>query len=237
MEITNSVALVTGANRGLGSAFVDALLARGARKVYAAARRPEEVVVADPRVVPIRLDVTDPEQVAAAAAIAGDVTLLINNAGTVHGGPLLEPAAVATLDAEFAVNVYGTLAMATAFAPLLAANGGGAVVNMCSVLSFVSIPGSGGYSAAKAAEWSITNGIRLELAPQGTQVVAVHVGYIDTDMAADVDAPKLRPEAVAGDVLEGVEAGAIEVLVDDLTRSVRQGLAGDLRDLYASLAA
>jgi NAD(P)-dependent dehydrogenase (short-subunit alcohol dehydrogenase family) len=237
MEIKNSVALVTGANRGLGSAFVDALLARGARKVYAAARRPEAVVATDPRVVPIRLDVTDPDQVAAAAELAGDVTLLINNAGTSNGGPLLEPAAVATLNADLAVNVYGTLAMTAAFAPVLAANGGGAVVNMCSVLSFVNVPGSGGYSASKAAEWSVTNGLRLELAPQGTQVVAVHVGYIDTDMAAHVSAPKLRPETVAGDVLEGVEAGAIEVLADDLTRGVRRGLAGNLADLYASLPA
>lgn len=217
--MNEQVALVTGANRGLGRAFVRELVARGAR-VYAGARDPATVV--EPNAIPIRLDITNPAQVAAAAERCPDVTLLINNAGILRTGPLL----TTDLREEMETNVCGTLAMARAFAPILGRNGGGTLVNILSVLSFMSLPGTGGYSASKAAGWSITNTLRAELRDQGTQVVAVHAAFIDTDMAAAVTQPKISPADVVTQTLDAIRDGREEVLTDDITRAVKASLSG-----------
>jgi NAD(P)-dependent dehydrogenase (short-subunit alcohol dehydrogenase family) len=234
MEIRNAVALVTGANRGLGRHLAAALLERGAAKVYAAARKPETVDL--PGVTPVRLDITDPEAVAAAAAIAGDITLLANNAGTLTSAALLE-GDPSDIRLEMETHYFGTLSMIRAFAPLIAANGGGAVLNVLSVLSWVHLPPAGAYSAAKAAEWAMTNSVRLELAPRGITTTALHVGYMDTDMAAHVDEPKSDPAAIADLALDAVAAGVPEVVADEISRNVRSGLSADLTALYPQLAA
>jgi NAD(P)-dependent dehydrogenase (short-subunit alcohol dehydrogenase family) len=233
MKIEDSVALVTGANRGLGRAFALALLDRGAKKVYAGSRDPLKVT--DAGLVPVKLDITDPADVAAAAVDLSDVNLVINNAGVSSGGSLLHAANLDAIRADFDTNFFGTLAVARAFAPILKANGGGALVNMLSVLSFVTIPGVGSYSASKSAAWSLTNWLRLELNAQGTLVTGVHAGYIDTDMAADVDSPKSDPSDIAREVLDAIERGDEEVLADELSRQVKSGLSAHIRALYPSL--
>jgi NAD(P)-dependent dehydrogenase (short-subunit alcohol dehydrogenase family) len=224
MQLKDSVVFVTGANRGLGLAFAQAALAAGARKVYAAARDPASVTL--PGVVPIPLDVGNAAQVAAAVRDCGDVTLLVNNAGISMGSSFLaSPDAIAAARAEFEVNFFGPWALASAFAPVLKANGGGAIVNVLSALSWVSFPSVATYSASKSAAWSLTNGLRNELRAQGTQVVALHVGYMDTDMTRGLDAPKSSPADVARVTLEGVEAGAFEVLADDISKQIKQSLS------------
>ncbi|GHH72636.1 short-chain dehydrogenase [Streptomyces sulfonofaciens] len=233
MQINGSVALVTGGNRGLGEQFVRALLDAGAAKVYAGSRDPRKVTV--PGAVPLALDVTDADSVRAAAEQAGDVALLVNNAGSSTGAGVLD-GPLDDFRTEFDTHVLGTLAMTRAFAPALARAGGGAVLNVLSVLSWVTLPPSAGYSAAKSAAWSITNSARLALAGQGTQVTALHVGYMDTDMAANADAPKSDPAKVARLALDGVESGLHEVLADDLSRQVRAGLSGGVAALYPQLA-
>jgi NAD(P)-dependent dehydrogenase (short-subunit alcohol dehydrogenase family) len=231
MNIDRSIAFVTGANRGLGAAFTEALLSRGAAKVYAAVRRPETVT--DPRLTPIRLDLTDPDSIAEAARQARDATLVINNAGISTGTSILGDEAA--LRQELEINYLGPVAVSRNFAPVLAANGGGALVNVLSVLSWLSAPGSAGYSAAKSAMWAATNALRLTLAGQNTLVVAVHVGYMDTGMAAAINAPKTNPTTVADATLDAVQAGEHEVLADDLSRQVRAALSGPLSGLYPSL--
>jgi NAD(P)-dependent dehydrogenase (short-subunit alcohol dehydrogenase family) len=225
MLIQNSVALVTGANRGLGLAFARALLARGASKVYAAAR--DEASITMPGVVPLRLDVTHPADVAAAVAAAGDVTLLVNNAGISLGSNLLGADALTAARAELETNVFGPLAMSRAFAPVLARNGGGAIVNVLSVLSWVTLPQAATYSVSKAAAWALTNGLRSELAAQGTHVLALHVGFMDTDMAKTIQGAKAAPDEVAALVLEGVQSGALEVLADSISQQVKRGLSAE----------
>ncbi|SDD67965.1 SDR family oxidoreductase [Auraticoccus monumenti] len=224
MKVTGSTALVTGANRGIGRAVVEELLARGATKVYAAARRPELVDV--PGVVPLRLDITDDDQVLAAAAAAPDVTLLVNNAGIALPGAVtagdLEP-----LRRELDTHLWGTLSVVRAFAPALRANGGGAISNVLSAMSWFTIPGMSGYHISKAAAWAMTNGIRLELADQGTLVSAVHIGAVDTDFSAHYDGHKIPAADVANALLDGIEAGTTEVLVDDWTRAVKAALPQD----------
>jgi len=234
MEIEGSVALVTGANRGLGAAFCRVLVERGAARVYAGARDPGSI--ATPGVVPVRLDVTSAADIDAAAATCGDVTLLVNNAGILSPAPALSIEAVERGRGEFDTNVFGTLSMSRAFAPILAANGGGAIINVLSVLSWFSAPGGALYSASKAAAWSLTNALRIELLAQQTQVVALHVGYMDTDMAAGVDAPKSSPDDVAAQALAAVAAGDFEVLADEISRTVRGALSADLTALYPALA-
>jgi NAD(P)-dependent dehydrogenase (short-subunit alcohol dehydrogenase family) len=226
MKIQNAVALVTGANRGLGAAFATALLAGGARKVYAAARDPASVKL--PGATPIRLDVTNAEEIAAAARDCGDVTLVINNAGILRGNEgFLAAGGVEAARAEMETNYFGPLGVSRGFAPILARNGGGAIVNVLSVLSWVTFPQVAGYSASKAAAWSLTNDLRDELHAQGTQVLGLHVGYMDTDMASHVAGPKSRPEDVVRQVLEALEAGREEVLADELSRNVKKGLAAE----------
>ena len=235
MEIKGSVALVTGANRGLGAAFCRALLEAGAAKVYAGARDIDKLDV--PGVIPVRLDITSPADVTAAAGQCGDVNLLINNAGILTGRGVFSDDAVDAGRREFETNVLGPLAVTRAFAPILASNGGGAIVNVLSVLSWLSAPGVALYCASKAASWSLTNAIRQELQSQNTHVLALHVGYMDTDMTARVKGPKSSPDEVAAQALAGVLAGAFEVLADDVSRRVRSGLSGELTVLYPALAA
>jgi NAD(P)-dependent dehydrogenase (short-subunit alcohol dehydrogenase family) len=224
MQLKNAVVFVTGANRGLGRAFAQAALAAGAAKVYAAARAPGSVDL--PGVVPVALDVTDPAQVAAAAAQCRDVTLLINNAGISRHGQLLGGEdGFAAARAELETNFFGPWALTRAFAPALQANGGGAVLNVLSVLSWLTLPAVATYSASKAAAWSLSNGLRNELRGQGTQVTSLHVGYMDTDMTRGLDAPKAAPADVARLALAGVETGAVEVLADELSRQVKAGLS------------
>ncbi|MDN3477373.1 SDR family oxidoreductase [Curtobacterium sp. APC 4022] len=232
MDITGSVALVTGSNRGIGRHFVEQLLQRGASKVYATARRPELVDV--PGVEVLALDITDPASVAAAAAAAGDVTLLIDNAGVLSSGSLLTDDLA---DARRAVDthLWGTLEMVRAFAPVIERNGGGAIVNVLSALSWFSAPGAGGYAIAKAAEWNMTNAVRLELVGRGVTVQGLHLGAADTDMMAGYDGPMTDPADVVRAALDGVERDATEVLVDDWTRMVKASLAGDPVDFTAQI--
>lgn len=221
--IKDSVALVTGANRGLGRCFVEALLARGAKKVYGAARDPSSITV--PGVVPLRLDVTVPETVEALAEETKDLTLLVNNAGIQRSGALLSEGAVDRARAEMETNYLGPLAVTSALAPALAANGGGAILNVLSVLSWITLPSATTYSASKAAAWALTNGLRNELAGQKTKLAGLHVGFIDTDMTRNLPVAKTSPEEVVRRGLDALEAGEDEVLIDGLSRSVKDGLS------------
>ncbi len=224
------VVLVTGANGGLGREFVQQALDLGAGKVYATARSPQ--TWDDPRVSPLTLDVTDPPSIAKAAAHATDVTLVVNNAGAANGASVLGDQT--SLRDLFEVNYFGPLAVADAFAPALAANGGGAVLNVLSVLSWLGI--GDGYSATKAALWSATNTQRLHLAAQGTLVTALYLGYTDTPMTAGLNVPKNDPADVVSQAYAGLIAGDYEVLADDVSRQVRAGLAGPIDQLYPQLA-
>ncbi|MGW1806421.1 SDR family oxidoreductase [Streptomyces sp. NPDC002078] len=231
MDISAATALVTGANRGLGRALAQELVARGAT-VYGAARRPDQIDL--PGVKPIRLDVTDPASVAAAAEEAGDITVLINNAGSSTGADLL----TGSWDAvrlEMETHYLGTLGVIRAFAPVIESQGGGAVLNILSVLSWITFPAVGAYSAAKSAQWSLTNAVRQQLAPRGITVSGLHVGYMDTDMARHVTDSKTDPADVARAAVDGIAAGAPEIVVDDRSRQVQAGLSGGVAALYPQL--
>ncbi|WP_433185596.1 SDR family oxidoreductase [Actinoallomurus sp. CA-150999] len=224
MKIENSVAVVTGGNRGFGRHLVAQLLDRGA-KVYAAARRPETVDV--PGAVPLRLDLTDPASVREAAGVATDTTLLINNAGISTRSSLID-GDLADIRREMDTHYLGTLDVIRTFAPVIEANGGGAVLNVLSVLSWVHIPASGAYSAAKAAEWAMTNAVRQELAPKGIQVAGLHVGYMETDMTSGITADKSDPAVIAKIALDGLATDTAEIIADDLSRGVKQNLAAPI---------
>ena len=221
-DLNGQTVLVTGANRGMGREYITQLLAeRGVAKVYATARNPENIDATDSRVMPLRLDVTDAASVAAAAAAAPDVSVLINNAGIIRGSSVLS-ADTAGLREELETNLFGPLALASAFADRIAERAG-AIVNVSSVLAWWPVGAS--YGVTKAALWSATDSMRLELAPRGVQVIGVYVGLVDTDMASFAgDSPKSTPVDVVRQVLDGVESGADEVLADDLTRQVRAQL-------------
>jgi NAD(P)-dependent dehydrogenase (short-subunit alcohol dehydrogenase family) len=229
MKLDNAVVFVTGANRGLGAEFARQALAHGARKVYAAARDPASVT--QPGVVPVRLDVTDPAQVKAAVEAAGDVTLVINNAGIANFGNLLDESSIESMQKMMETNVYGLLRVSQAFAPVLAANRGGALLNVLSVASWISTPGLGAYAATKSAAWSVTNGLRIGLKEQGTQVLGLHVGFIDTDMTQGIDLPKVTPAEVVARAFEALEAGESEVQIDEIANKVKRGLS-DVPAIY-----
>ncbi|HEY0682738.1 MAG TPA: SDR family oxidoreductase [Steroidobacter sp.] len=230
MKIQSSVALVSGANRGLGAAFVRGLLAGGAAKVYAGARDPNTVNV--PGAVPVQLDVTRPEQIAHLARELTDVTLLVNNAGISEIGPVLATSAIDSLRRQFDTNTIGPLRLAQAFAPVLAGNGGGAVVSVLSALSWLTLPGrTGAYSASKAAGWALSNALRHELKSQHTQLLSLHAGFIDTDMARHVPGPKSTPEEIVRQTLAALEAGESELLADAVSREVHRGLTAE-RPVY-----
>ena len=216
MKLRGSVALVTGSNRGLGKALVSALLEAGAAKVYAAARDPRKVASDDPRVVPLALDTSKPEQIAAAARVAGDVTLLVNNAGVASAANVLTTSQAA-LDADFGTNVYGTLAVIRRFLPVLeSARGGATIVNVLSLASLGSFPALGGYSASKAAAYSIRQSLRAELKGKRIEVLAVLPGPIDTDMVKNLAMPKTSPADVAKGVLAGIERGEEDIFPDPM---------------------
>ncbi|WP_199052904.1 SDR family oxidoreductase [Aquitalea sp. ASV15] len=223
MKIKDAVALVTGANRGLGAAFARALLAAGAAKVYAAARDPSTITEAG--VIPVQLDVTQPHQIAALARDLGDVSLLINNAGIGGSGPVLSPESIDMLYQQFEINTVGPLRMTQAFAPILAARNDSAVINVISALSWATLPGvTGTYSASKAAVWALSNAMRQELKTQGTEVLSLHVAFMDTDMARGVPGAKASPDEIARLAIAALESGQPELLADDVTRSVHAGL-------------
>ena len=231
MDIRGKVVLVTGANRGLGKAFVTALLEAGAAKVYAAARDPASVDI--PGSTPIALDITDPASVQRAAEQCTDVSVLINNAGWLKYGSLLAEDSIENLQQHFEVNTFGTLRVSRAFAPILAKQGGGALINILSVLSWLSPPGTGGYSTSKSAQWGLTNGLRGELHEQKTLVIGVHPAYIDTDMVADVQAPKSTPQEVVAIALQALSEGREEALITDMTNAVKASLSTE-RPVYLS---
>jgi NAD(P)-dependent dehydrogenase (short-subunit alcohol dehydrogenase family) len=226
MSTEHVIALVTGANRGLGRRFAAELVARGA-KVYAAARKPETVDI--PGVVPIQLDITDPQSVRRAAEQASDVNVLVNNAGVSTRATLLD-GSLEDIRLEMETHYFGTLQVIRAFAPVIEHNGGGSILNVLSVLSWTHPPTSGAYAAAKAAAWALTDAFRTDLAPKGIHVTALHVGYMDTDMVSYVPADqKSDPGAVAKLALDGLFAGEPEVLGDELTRNVKAQLSSPPR--------
>jgi NAD(P)-dependent dehydrogenase (short-subunit alcohol dehydrogenase family) len=233
MQIDGSTALVTGANRGLDRHLTQQLVARGAT-VYAAARNPGTIDV--PGAVPLALDVTDLDSIAAAAKITRDVSILVNNAGSFTGVSLVDGDRD-DIELEMRTHYFGPLDMVRAFNPQLAAHDTSAVLNVLSVLSWVTYPGYTGYSAAKSAAWSLTNGLRHELAAQHTLVSGLHVGFMDTDMVAHVDAPKSDPAVVAAIALDSLAAGETEILADDTTRAVLANLSGGGVALYPGLFA
>jgi NAD(P)-dependent dehydrogenase (short-subunit alcohol dehydrogenase family) len=223
MKTQESIPFITGANRGIGRAFVEAYLAHGAKKVYAAARRRADldaVVALDPsRVVPVTLDIGKPADVASAAAAAKDVNVLINNAGILSFGSVLE-ASEETLRQDLDINYFGTIRVTRAFAPVIEKNGGGVVANLLSVLSLASMPGVAGYNASKAALWSATQSMRADLARRNVRVVAVFPGPIDTDMAKEFPLAKTPAITVANEVLNGIAAGSEDIFPDPMSKQV-----------------
>ncbi|GCE31188.1 short-chain dehydrogenase/reductase [Dictyobacter alpinus] len=236
MDIKGSIVLVTGGNRGLGKAFVQKLLEAGAKKVYVGSRTPIEAT--DPRLQPIKLDVTNEQDIAAVAEAAQDVNILINNAGIASSTSVLTEPSIQIARDIMETNYFGMLAMVRAFAPILKKNGGGTIVNVLSVLSWFTTPTTTSYAATKAAALLLTDGIRVELRSQGTQVVAVHVGFMDTDMATHVDpSRKVSPVDVATSVIEGVINGQEEVLADETSRYAKAALASDKKSFYQPIQA
>ncbi|PIF90676.1 short-subunit dehydrogenase [Acidovorax sp. 62] len=226
MKIENAVVLITGANRGIGLAFARELLARGARKVYAGARDPATITL-QAGLQALRLDVNNPSDVAAAAALASDVTLVINNAGIAQPGGFLAAESEEVTRRLFETNFFAMLRVSKAFAPILQANGGGALLNVLSVASWVNGGELAAYSASKSAAWSLTNALRYELAAQKTQVLGLHMGYVDTDLTRGFDVPKTSPEQIVQRALDGLETGADEVLADEITQHVKQSMTAD----------
>jgi NAD(P)-dependent dehydrogenase (short-subunit alcohol dehydrogenase family) len=225
MKLQDATVFITGANRGLGLAFARHAIAAGARQVYGAARDPSSITL--PGLVPVALDITNASQVAAAAADCGDVTLVVNNAGIAAVKGLLEDDSIALTQQMMETNVYGLLRVSQAFAPVLAANGGGALLNVLSVSSWISAPVLAAYAVSKAAAWSVTNGLRNEMRDQGTQVLGLHVGFIDTDLTRGFDAPKLTPDFVVARAFAALENGASEVAIDDLSQQIKRGLSNE----------
>lgn len=236
MNISNATALVTGANRGLGRALVEALLAAGVKRVYAGARDPATIDAADRRVVPLRIDVTDAASVATLPMQARDVTLLVNNAGVLDTGDALQ-ASDASLERQFATNVYGPLHMVRAFAPVIERNGGGDVVNLLSVVSFAAMPGLAAYNASKAASWSLTMSLRASLAAKGITVHSVFPGPVDTEMAAELTFPKTSAADVARAIVAGVAAGEEDIFPDPMSRQVYDAWKQDHKAIEKQFAA
>jgi NAD(P)-dependent dehydrogenase (short-subunit alcohol dehydrogenase family) len=223
VKVRNSVVFVTGGNRGLGLAFAREALARGAAKVYAGIRDPRRFNVPD--IIPVKLDVTDPSSVRAAAAVAGDTSLLVNNAGIGRVGSALEDNLDQLSREVFETNYFGLIRTTQAFAPILSRNGGGAIINVLSDVTWRPRVMLTGYSASKAAAWSFTNNVRLQLQEQGTQVVGLHVGFVDTDLVKALDVPKADPVDVVRKTFEALEAGNYEALADEGTRALQAGLS------------
>lgn len=226
-SINGKTVLVTGANGGLGTQFVLQALARGATRVYAAARSPQQWD--DARVVGLPLDITSAASIARAVAAAPDVDLLINNAGIAPGGDAIA-GPVDQLRRIFETNFFGTLAVANAFSPVLAANGGGTLLNILSLAAWISVPT--GYAASKAAMWSATNALRAALEGQKTQVVGLMVGMVDTPMTAQWDFPKVSAASVVTQAYDGIAAGLIEILADDTSQGIKSQLSTKAETFY-----
>jgi len=234
VRLADAVVFVTGANRGIGLAFTRIALARGARKVYAAARDPRSVTLAG--VTPIGLDVTDEAAVQGDAARCGDVTLVVNNAGIAQFGGFLAEDAVAEARKHLEVNFFGPLFVARAFAPILAANGGGGLINVLSIASWTSRPMLAVYGASKSAAWGLTNALRNELRDQKTQVLGLHMGFVDTDLTRGIDLPKISSDDIVQQAFDGLEAGVEQVLGDENTRRAHGGLSADSPSYLAAPA-
>ncbi|WP_338785932.1 SDR family oxidoreductase [Metabacillus sp. FJAT-53654] len=232
MKISEQVAFVTGANRGFGRHLALELLTRGA-KVYAGARNPESINI--PGVIPVKLDITNPKEVAAAAMVAKDVTLLINNAGSSTGASLID-GDLDKIQLEFNTHFFGTLSMVRTFAPILVNNGGGSILNILSALSWVSSGTVGAYTAAKAAEWALTNDLRLNLYPQNVRIAGLHVGFMETDMTTSLEVPKSNPEDIAKIAIDGLESDSFEIVADDVSRKVQRDFAGGVSAIYPHLS-
>lgn len=221
MEISGSTAVVTGANRGIGRALVETLLARGAARVYAAARNPDslaDLAARDSRIVTVTLDLTDHEQIARAAEQASDATLLINNGGSLNfADPLTGD--LGAIHTDIVTNLVGPLVTARQFVPVLERNGGGAIVNILSLVVFGAVPAMGGYSASKAAAASVTQALRAQLADRKITVHGVFPGAVDTDMIRDFPIPKTSATDVAKAILDGVGAGAENIFPDPMAES------------------
>lgn len=225
MHIKDAVVLISGANRGIGLAFAQGALARGARKVYAAVRNPDDILL--PGVEACRLDVRSDAEVAELAARCQDVTLVVNNAGIARPGPLLVADSLEILRSHLETNLFGVLRMMQAFAPILAAHGGGAFLNVLSVASWINTGALTGYGISKAAAWSLTNGLRNELRAQNTQVLALHMGFVDTDMTRGFEVAKVSPQSIVDEAFAALEAGASEVTADERSRQIKRGLTAD----------
>lgn len=225
MNIENSTVLITGANRGIGLAFAKAFLARGAKKVFAGSRDPAKINLAG--VTPIQLDVNSADDVQAAAKLAKDVTIVVNNAGIANLGSFMADNAEAVLRSHLETNVFGPLRVSRAFAPVLAHNGGGALVNVASIASWISSPLLASYAVSKSALWSLSNGLRNDLRAQGTHVMTLHMGFVDTDLTKGLEMPKSTPEEIVERTLQALEAGALEVLADDMTKQVKSALSAE----------
>ncbi len=228
--IAGAAALVTGGNRGFGRALVDELLSRGAARVYATSRSAH--AASDPRVIPLTLDVTDDAAIRTATEAAPDISILINNAGillrsTVLNSPLDD------LYTELDTNLFGMIRVTRAFAPALARHASSSIVNVLSALSWLTL--GGGYEISKSAAWSATNALRVQLAPQGTTVTALHVGYMDTEMVARLNVAKADPRTVARQTADAILTGSFEVLADETARRVKSALSADVSVLYPQL--
>lgn len=232
MKISEQVVFVTGANRGFGRHLALELLSRGA-KVYAGARNQESIDI--PGVIPVKLDITNPQEVAAAAMVAKDLTLLINNAGSSTGASLID-GDLDKIHLEFNTHFFGTLSMVRTFAPILANNGGGTILNILSALSWVSSGTVGAYTAAKAAEWALTNDLRLNLYPQNVRVAGLHVGFMETDMTSSLEVPKSNPEDIAKIAVDGLESDSFEIVADDVSRKIQRVFAGGVSAIYPHLS-
>lgn len=232
MKISEQVVFVTGANRGFGRHLALELLSRGA-KVYAGARNPESIDI--PGVIPVKLDITNPQEVAAAAMVAKDVTLLINNAGSSTGASLID-GDLDKIHLEFNTHFFGTLSMVRTFAPIIANNGGGSILNILSALSWVSSGTVGAYTVAKAAEWALTNDLRLNLYPQNVRVAGLHVGFMETDMTSSLEVPKSNPEDIAKIAVDGLESDSFEIVADDVSRKIQRVFAGGVSAIYPHLS-
>lgn len=233
-SLKNAVVLVTGANGGIGRQFVEEALTRGAAKVYATARQPREWE--DERVIPLQLDVTDPASIQAVAEQASDVTVLINNAGVSTQSTGILTHTDEEIRSSMETNFLGPLFLSRAFAPLLSQHSGeAAIINIHSALSWNALAGI--YSATKAGLWSVTNSLRLELLPAGVHVMGVHMGFVDTPMAAHANAPKLAPADLVNQVFDGLAAGSCEVLADDTAKGFKAGLSAPLETMYPQLNA
>lgn len=237
MNFNQATVFVTGTNRGIGRALLDALKEKGVKRIYAAARKIEDLqAVAGDLIVPVKLDITDLEQVKAAAEIASDATVLINNAGVLTGGSLLDRP-VEEISRNFETNFYGTLNMIRHFAPVIERNGGGAIANVLTVVSLASMAGLGGYSASKAAAFSLTQAVRADLKNKNITVHAVFPGPVDTDMAAEITLPKTSPKDVAEAIMSGIESGAEDIFPDAMSEQLSRIWLQSPKELEKAFAA